>query len=120
MRIPALMAAVALLIIPHAASAFPRSYAHEHPAYCAEAWAKKTNARSVCASAAFCAEHGKDDRFSRMACEAYVSKADRKLETVTLSHTWLKTARDAAEVDTLFACHHPAYLTPTDRRLPED
>jgi len=103
-----------------AASAFPRSYAREHEAYCAEAWAQKTNARSLCASAAFCAQHRNDDRISRLECDPYVSKADSKLETVTLSHAWLKTARDAAETDTLFPCHHPAYLALADRGLPED
>jgi hypothetical protein len=112
---------IALLINPSAAFSFPRSYAREHPAYCAEAWAQRTNARSLCASAAFCTQHRNDDRISRLECDPYVSKADRTLEIITLSHAWLKTAGDAAEADTLFPCHHPAYLTaPADRALPED
>jgi len=120
MRIAGLMVLFCLCMAGTAASAFPRSYAREHEAYCAEAWAQKTNARSLCASAAFCAQHRNDDRISRLECDPYVSKADSKLETVTLSHAWLKTARDAAETDTLFPCHHPAYLALADRGLPED
>jgi len=119
MRIAGLAVLFGLCVAGSAASAFPRSYAREHPDYCAEAWAKNTLARSYCASAAFCAQHRNDDRISRLECDTYVSKADRTLETITLSHAWLKTARDAAEVDTLFPCHHDR-LTPTDRRLPED
>src|SRR5207344_1225583 len=43
-----------------------------------------------------------------------------KLETITLSHAWLKTASDVAEVDTIFPCRHPAFLAPIDRGLPQD
>lgn len=114
-----MMTALVAAAIPQPASALPSSYAREHPADCAEAWAKKTNARGICASAEFCAQHGNVDRFSRIACDPYISKADRKLETVTLSHAWLKTAGDIAEVDTLYPCHAP-YQSPADRGLPED
>ena len=120
MRKTALAVLFGLCAAGSPASAFPRSYAKEHPDYCAEAWANKTMARSYCASAAFCAQHGNDDRISRIECDAYVSKADGSLETVTLSHAWLKTAGDVAEVDTLFPCRHPAFMALADRGLPED
>ena len=120
MRKTALAVLFGLCAAGSAASAFPRSYAREHPAECAEAWAKKTNARGICFSAALCAAHRNDDPLARVICNPYDSKADRTLETVTLSHAWLKTAGDAAEVDTLFPCRHPGYLAaPAYRNLPE-
>jgi len=118
MRIAGLAVLFGLCVAGSAASAFPRSYAREHPDYCAEAWANKTNARGICESAALCAAHRNDDPLAGIICNPYDSKADRTLETITLSHAWLKTARDAAEVDTLFPCHHPAFMA--DRGLPED
>src|SRR5207253_1791396 len=66
-----------------------------------------------------CAQHRNDDRISRIECDPYVSKADPQLETVTLSHAWLKTARDVAEADTLFPCR-PVYQQAADRTVPED
>jgi len=109
-----------LCVAGSAASAVPRNYAREHPAECAEAWAKKTNARGICFSATLCAAHRNDDPLARIICDPYDSKADRTLETITLSHAWLKTAGDVAEVDTLFPCHHPAFMALADRGLPED
>src|SRR5690242_8452048 len=84
------MVLLAMALLPRAAVALPRSYAQEHPAYCAEAWEKKdTIARSACASRAFCDAHRNDDRISRLLCDPYVSKADRKRASITISRAFL-------------------------------
>ena len=91
-------------LLPNAAFALPRSYAREHPAECAEAWAKKTDWRSTCASRAFCDAHRNDDRMSRIACDPYVSKADRSRASVTISRAFLDSARDLTGQETFFVC----------------
>lgn len=99
--VPVLFAAA---LTPRAAFALPWSYAHEHPAECADAWAKKTTWRSTCGSRAFCDAHRNDDRISRIVCDPYVSMANRKLPFVTINRAWLNAARDLTEQETFNPC----------------
>jgi hypothetical protein len=110
-----LLAATCLIVVlPRAAHALPsKSYAHQHPAECATAWAQKTGERSLCGSRQFCTAHRNDDRISRLVCDPYVSKADRRLDSITISQAWLATARDLNALEMLVRCQ--PYIIPTDR-----
>jgi hypothetical protein len=90
----AAIATVLLLALPSAAPAHLFNYAREHPAYCAEAWAKKTEGRSYCGSRDFCAAHKNDHRISRGVCDPYETRADSKRDTIFLSGAWLDAARN--------------------------
>jgi len=102
--IAAILPLALALVLSAAASAFPTSYAREHPAACAEAWAKQDGNRYACGSRDFCAAHKNDDRIGRMICDAYVSRADPKLDSITLSGALLDTARNLREEDTRSEC----------------
>lgn len=92
------------LVLASSAAAFPVSYAREHPAACAEARAKKDDNRSICGSRDFCAAHKNDDRISRMVCDPYESKADRKLDSIMLSGAWLDAARNLKDMEPWSQC----------------
>ncbi|HKU54091.1 MAG TPA: hypothetical protein VJP60_01910 [Rhizomicrobium sp.] len=99
------IAAPALLLAAlSSASALSTSYAREHPAACAEAWAKKDDSRSICGSRDFCATHRNDDRISRIVCDPYESKADRKLDSIILSGAWLDAARNLKDMEPWSQC----------------
>lgn len=124
MKINSILVFVAAALLPALpASAHLSSYAREHPAACADAWAKKDAARSQCGSRAFCAAHGNDDRIAEMICDPYVSKADRKRDAVTLSGAWLDTARNLNDLEHWTSCvgndardRHPCAMLAQMRR----
>jgi hypothetical protein len=86
------------------ASAQRAIYAHEHPAACADAWAKKEMGRFQCGSQDFCAAHKNDDRTSALICDPYESKADPKLDSILLSGAWLDAARDLKDMEPWTDC----------------
>ena len=105
MKINPILVFVAAALLPSLpASAHLFNYAHEHPAACADAWEKKDAARSQCGSRAFCAAHGNDDRIAEMVCDPYVSKADRKRDTVILGGAWLDRARNLSDLESWTNC----------------
>lgn len=93
-----------LLVALSSASAFSTSYAREHHAACAEAWAKRDDNRAICGSRDFCAAHRNDDRISRIVCDPYESKADRKLDSIMLSGAWLDAARNLKDMEPWSQC----------------
>jgi len=108
----------ATAFLPRTACALPsKSYAQQHASECAAAWARKTDERSLCGSRQFCTAHGNDDRISRIVCDPYVSKADRRLDSITITQARLATARDLNALEMLARCQ-PDYITPTDRDAP--
>jgi len=112
----------ATAFLPRATFALPwKSYAQQHASECAAAWARKTDERALCGGRQFCTAHGNDDRISRIVCDPYVSKADRRLDSITVTQARLATARDLNALEMLARCQ-PDYITPTDRdalRKPE-
>jgi hypothetical protein len=57
-----------------------------------------------------CEAHVNDDERSRTACDPYISKADRKRPSVTISRAWLDAARDLTERETMSRCQRPALI----------
>jgi hypothetical protein len=113
-RISVLIVVLLTFVSPRTAYALPsESYAHQHRAECATAWAEKTSERDLCGSRQFCTVHRNDDRISGFVCDPYVSKADRKLDSITITQAWLATARDLNALEMLARCQ--PYILPTDR-----
>jgi hypothetical protein len=110
---------IAEALLPRAAVTLPGSYAQRHPAECAQAWAKTTDARVDCGSRVFCEAHVNDDERSRTACDPYISKADRKRPSVTISRAWLDAARDLTERETMSRCQPALVIYPVGSPPPK-
>ena len=85
-------------------SAFPSSYAREHPEECADARAKSSDWRLTCVDRAWCAQHRNDDPKNRIACDPYESRAIAILPSVTVTQGWLNAARDLTDAETRIGC----------------
>lgn len=95
------------LVWPGTALALPSGYAREHPKECAEARAKNTDWRFTCADRPWCAVHKNDDRKSRIACDPYISEANPRLPSITVTRGWLDASRDLTEAEVRTECEPP-------------
>jgi hypothetical protein len=75
-------------------AAMPSSYAREHPAWCTANRQTDQFARTQCTDRRWCCAHWNDDRTTRIACDPYLSKADKRLPSPNVSVASLAASRD--------------------------